>query len=170
MSDHYTFSDAPEKWDTLYRLIGVIAHESSFAHWLVFEMFRIALKMDREEASGLYYALRADSGQRDLTVSVLEDRLAAPEYSELLARVKKTFTELGKASGRRNGFIHTPWAMRYSSLEFVASHGAKLHPKLLPTDIIGQAEKLVKDLYAVSHDLMALCDEIEQLPLFQKSS
>jgi hypothetical protein len=168
MPDHYTVSGAPEKWDQLYSVIGLVATESSTAHWFVFELFRIVLKMEREEAATLYYALRADAGQRDITLSVLIDRLKTPEELELLVRIKKTFDALGKASGRRNGFIHTPWSMWYSSEEFTPSHGAPLHPKLKPDDILGQANALIKELRSIIDELLALCDELELLPSLQK--
>lgn len=120
--------------------------------------------MEREQAATLYYALRADKGQREITLSVLTDRLKGPEELELLNRIKTTFDALGRASGKRNGFVHTPWAMYHTSQEFTPSHGAPLHPKLRPEDILGQGNALLKDLRSIIDDLLVLCDDLENLP------
>lgn len=170
METHYTTSDAPKKWDQLHRRIGLIAQESSFSHWLIFEMFRLILKMDRDEASGLYYTLRADTAQRDLTLVVLSDRLKSVSELELLGRIKSAFDIVGRCSGRRNGFIHTSWAMEFGTQEFVPGSGMKLHPKLRPTDILGQAGDLIDELVDINRTLLSLCDELEELLSLQKST
>ena len=160
---HYTTSDAPAKWDELHRLIGCFAQESSMAHWLIFEMFRTILSMDRDQASELYYTMRADSAQREVTLAVLTDRLTSPEGIKLLERIKIAFNEVGKTSGRRNGFIHTPWSMWHGTEEFVTTDGVKLHPKLKPVDVLGQAVALVAELRRTNSTLLALCDELERI-------
>jgi hypothetical protein len=95
VGDHFTLSDYPARWNDLYSLVGLIAVENSSCDWLVFEMFRIAPKWDRYNTSGLYYALRAEAGQRDMTLTELRDRMKAPEELELFAKIKSAFDRLG---------------------------------------------------------------------------
>jgi hypothetical protein len=99
-----------------------------------------------------------------MTLTVLRDRMKAPEELELFAKIKSAFDRLSKATGPRNGFVHTPWSMLHSSGEFVPMDGARLHPQIMPDGILAQAMALIEELQIINRDLNVLCDERENLP------
>ena len=158
-------------WDELYSAIGKITLAINHCNWLVFEAMRITLQMEREEATCIFYSLKSDSAQRDLATAVLSDRLTEMGEHDLLKSFKDEVTTIGKLSGIRNGFIHTPWSGTTDPDNlFCCAHGAKPHPKLDFKDPISQAKRLVSDLWESSHRLDALCDRLEQLPSLRKSA
>lgn len=158
-------------WDELYSAIGKITLAINHCNWLVFEAMRITLKMEREEATSIFYSLKSDSAQRELATSVLSDRLGDISEADLLKAFKDEVTILGKLSGVRNGFIHTPWAGTTDPDNlFCCAHGAKPHPKLDFKDPISQAKTLVTDLWDSARRLDELCARLEKLPSLNRSA
>lgn len=126
-------------------------------------MMGILLNTSREETTPIYYSLRADAAQRDLTIAILVDRLTAPEELDLAERAKAAINDLGKASGLRNAFIHTHWAMDYGDDKLVVTDG-KPHPRLRMDDLYGQANELLDELDSLINRLLEICDELEETP------
>ena len=161
---HYTSSKA---WDEFYNLIGRIVVTINSAHWCVFEMMGILLNTSREDTTPIYYSLKADAAQRDLTLAIMSDRLSEPSEADLAKRISITINDLGKASGLRNAFIHTHWSMEWGNDKLVVTDG-KPHPKLRMDDLFGQGSELLATLDEIIDRLLAHCDELEETPSVQK--
>ena len=136
-----TFHQGEAEWRQLYEKIGHIVVMINTAHWCVFEMMGILLNSSRDDTTPIYYSLKADSAQRDLTLAIAADRLTLPGEQDLLKRVSKAINDLGVAGGTRNAFIHTHWSMVHSGGGRSFTFEGKPHPKLDFADPIGQATR-----------------------------
>lgn len=159
-----TFSQGEAEWRQLYEKIGHIVVMINTAHWCVFEMMGILLNTSRDDTTPIYYSLKADSAQRDLTLAIAADRLSLPSEEDLLKRLGKAINDLGTASGTRNAFIHTHWSMVHSSGQRSFTFEGKPHPKLDFADPVGQATRFTVTLDDIIGRLLALCDELETAP------
>ena len=160
-------SKSSKAWDEFYNLIGRIVVTINTAHWCVFEMMGILLNTSREDTTPIYYSLKADAAQRDLTLAIMADRLTDPTEAALAKRIAETINELGKASGLRNAFIHTHWSMNYSDNALVVTDG-KPHPRLRMNDLYAQGNELLVQLDDLITRLLSQCDELEETPSVQK--
>lgn len=163
-----SFAAGDEEWAKLHTLIGRIVISTNSAHWCVFEAMSILLNTSREETTPIYYSLKADAAQRDLTIAIASDTLTDPSETDLLKRLNGTITELGVAAGVRNAFIHSHWKQVYSGGEFSWACDGKPHPKLNLSDPLGQAEKFLADMDVLIGKLLELCDQLEQAPSVRK--
>lgn len=154
-------------WGKLYESIGAIVVTMNTAHWLVFEMMSLLLNTSREDTVPIYYSLKADAAQRDLTLAIAADRLTHPIEAGLLSRISAAVNDLGKLSGVRNAFIHTHWMQQSSSSGVRFACEGKPHPKLDLNDPLGQAKKLLTSLDELIDRLGDLCDELEAAPSVQ---
>lgn len=125
--------------------------------------------IEREDATPIFYSLKSDTGQREMTLSVIDDRLTQIGETELLAEFKREFDAIGKVSGVRNGFIHTPWSMEYGPEgRFKPAHGATPHKKVNYDDPLGQAAETIQTMYDIRVRLIRLCDRLEEIPSLKK--
>lgn len=168
MSIEQSVKEGDAEWDKLHSLIGRIVVVTNSAHWCVFEMMGILLNTSREDTTPIYYSLKADAAQRDLTKAIATDVLADSRESDLLARVNSAIDELGKAAGIRNAFIHSHWTMEHSSEGRKWTCAGKPHPKLDLKNPLKQAEVHIKHVNELIGQLLALCDELEHTPSVEK--
>lgn len=165
MSFYRSMASGDEDWRELYEMIGRIVVTSNTAHWCVFEMMGILLNTSRADTTPIYYTLKADSAQRDLTLAIAQDRLVHPEEEPLLAKLTAEVNALGRLSGQRNAFIHSHWTMEHYGDELHRfSVEGKPHPKLELSNPLDQARRVIGEIDAAIDRLIAICDELEEAP------
>ncbi len=99
--------DGENSYINACQLIGAITIVWNDAHEQVFKLFWYFSGMSKDQAEAVFFSLRADSSQRDITKSIIRKHPNHPE--EHKAHAIKWITTLDKKSGERNAATHTMW-------------------------------------------------------------
>jgi hypothetical protein len=124
-------------------------------------MFDRAMGDDILKAKAIFFALRSDGTQRDITVAVL--RIAHMHHADLLARTIAAIAEFGKIAGRRNDFIHAMWYFPDDAKP--PEIWLNVRKNLDGKDPVEEAKKLIGDLEEIFGRLHNLRVEIEAVLL-----
>jgi hypothetical protein len=122
-------------YDDHARAIGAVAITWGGAQESLFMVFCELADIPRPHADAIFFALKADSAQRDITVGLAEQVLT--EEPHLLAELRRLITLMGKSAGERNAAIHTMWradreAERVGPSPITRRHHPSLKPDHLP--------------------------------------
>lgn len=138
-------------------LIGRVTIAANNAQHLVLIIFDILVR-DGDLARAIFFSLKSDAAQRDITLAAMAVRLrGAPE---LLERGRKAFQRLADLSGERNAAIHTIWAVEGSNKRYSPAPGAEHHKRLRQDDFEGQFSELAMNLGGMSSVLFELRTDI----------
>ena len=92
--------------------IGKVAMEWNAAHIVVFGLFVGFTGLPKEMAAEIFYALKADSAQRDITKAAALSALRSNNGSdELIEKVTKVFNDIGRLAGDRNKTVHAGFSV-----------------------------------------------------------
>jgi hypothetical protein len=101
----------------------------------IFHLFRLMSRMDWLAADAVFFAIRTDSAQRDMTAALAKHALALRPND--LADVLGTLNEVGKLAAERNAAIHTAWYIEGDS-ETARPYMRVRPPKAIQDDALGQ--------------------------------
>ncbi len=97
----------------LARILGQCTLAWTACHTEVFLMFVLVTKMDTEVARSVFFALRADNSQRDITLAAIRSCKAK---AKIKAAAEKLFDTLRKNSNERNAAIHQMWSRTHDGI------------------------------------------------------
>lgn len=107
MSNEQTFDDTSEKFRAHAERIGQATIAWNFAHSAVFIIFQQLAKMKYEKSQAVFFALKADVHQREITMALARVQLA--NQPKALSKVIAAIAKLNELSAERNAIIHTIW-------------------------------------------------------------
>lgn len=135
-------------------LIGAITIASNAAYEQLFRLFWMASGLPKEAAEAVFFSIKSDSGQRDITRNIVScsEKVQQDHKSHALEWIR--FLE--EKSGERNAAIHTMWdgqelidGKAVSSSEI----SKKYHHKKLGTNVVNQFGSLINQLYRATLEL-----------------
>jgi hypothetical protein len=138
-------------------LIGQVVLEWNHMHDMIFHSFWQLSGMSREQAQAVFYALKADSAQRDITAALAKVRLS--EYPDLQATFLTLIKQAGQLNGERNAAIHTTWTVSVPDYKIEPSPSAPPHGKLNVEEFEAQFRTLTRSLNQITFRLGEFCAE-----------
>ncbi len=136
-------------------IIGTVATTWNGAQESLFFVFVALMGMRKPDAEAIFFTLKADSAQRDITGALAKVVLA--ENTDLLKRVSDSIKAMDLLAGERNAAIHTMWRAALDEARIVPSPDTKHHGALKPdhrAQFLELTEKLA-DLDGKIFDLVA---------------
>ena len=160
--------DTTKAWDEHALLIGRISVAANTVQYFVFNLFWLVCQIDIELARAIFFSVKSDAGQRDMTFAAAKSRLILTEEETLLTRIGKMLDQAGKLAGERNAFIHTMWMMQGSDKQMNPSPYSVPHPKLQTHRIKSQADELHKKLSSLVMPMAVLTTDVSRSPSIEK--
>ena len=146
---------------TLVGQINVAWGDIQFWVYLIFRF----LMNDTLRAQAIFFAIRSDSVQRDITAALVDLALTHALPKELRKDARVLFSELQRIVGRRNDAIHAMWSFGVFDESITPMAGSS--PRLQEKDAIAELRQTVNEIveatFAVKDFLDALRDA--QIPL-----
>ncbi len=136
------------------KLIGHITISWNSAQSLVFVLFCILSRLTLEEAQAVFFSLKADTAQRDMTREL--GRVVLASNKELAKEFADAFAKLQDLSSLRNAATHTMWSVLVLESRLTPSPFVPPHKKLVPERTAEQFAQLQDDLDDVNGKLVAL--------------
>jgi hypothetical protein len=124
----------------------------------VFDIFAAVSEIPRSRAEAIFFALRTDMAQRDITLAAAKDALQ--KNAVLLKKVSDILGEISDASGDRNAASHAMWAMHYPSGHLTPNPFVRMPKKLQRDEYDKQFIALQKTLRRLYGRTIPLPDEI----------
>lgn len=140
-------------------IVGTVACAWNGAQESLYLMFVALMGMRKAEAEAIFFALKADSAQRNVTRDLANVVLAA--NTALLKRTKDVINALGDLGGERNAAVHTMWRASVETSSIGPSPLVKHHGALKPNHRT-QFFELARKLVDLEGTLMELADEIRR--------
>lgn len=131
-------------------LVGAITIVWNDAHEQVFRLFWYFSGMPKEQAEAVFFALKSDSAQRDVTEAVIERHPSYP--SEHKQHALEWIKKLGKKSSERNAATHTMWSAD-SFLEGKMSPSADISKEYFHRRLGDNNTKLFGDLLNALYEI-----------------
>lgn len=153
------------------KLIGNVTIAWNTAQSLVFAIFSVMSRIapESDNAAAIFFALKSDIAQRDITTAVIESELgtsAHPEHKKLAERLKRPIHKLNSLSAERNAAIHTMWSFvsgdEHENGRVLPSSGVIHNPVLDINDAAGQFERLEAKLGSVIDALLSCLTEARE--------
>lgn len=148
-------SKSLETIEPLATAIGHMTIAWNHCQSYVFLIFDKALNADILRAKAIFFALRNDGAQREVTLAVLKEALLPDAYEV----AKKTLSDFGKIAGRRNDLIHAMWHFPPDSDKATVFLNVK--KSLDGKDPIEAANSLTRDLGVMAGRLNGLHTVVE---------
>jgi hypothetical protein len=95
----------------LVAMIGRVTVSWGDIHYAVFQLFVEITRMPNALAESIFFTLRSDATQRDITSAAAKHVLS----EDLYVRVNTVFRQIAKVAGERNVVVHAMWATHYPS-------------------------------------------------------
>jgi hypothetical protein len=140
-------------------IIGTVASTWNGAQESLFFVFVALMGMRKSESEAIFFTLKADSAQRDITDALAKVVLA--ENSDLLKRVSASIKAMNLLAGERNAAIHTMWRTALDEARVIPSPDTKPHGALKP-DHRTQFFELAAKLADLDGEIFDLVPEIRQ--------
>ena len=149
-------------------LIGSVVIAYNKIHWVISVLFVAFSGMPAEEARDVFFALKSDRLQRDITLAAGKTALAG--HPALWERFETTLEKVNELAGERNAAVHTMWAIDWQywggpSFYFPkigVAPGAIPHEKL-NEDFVAQFAELNQKLHEQFVELERIRSEYEKL-------
>ena len=132
-----------EAWNKHRALLGRVAIAWGDCHSAVYAIFLLLSGLPSDCADAIFFTLKADTAQRDITRALAIARLR--EHPKLEKRVADFIKGLNTLAGERNAAIHTSWAMRHPDMAITPDPFMRAHSKL-EQDIEAQFTRLGEQL------------------------
>jgi hypothetical protein len=133
-------------------LIGRVAMAWNSVQYMIFLLFTRLSGLSPSKAEAIFFALKADAAQRDITSELAAVALKA--RPPLLARCNTILRDIGKRAGERNAATHTIWEVGAAGA-ITPTQGVRVHTKLR-ADFTVQFRELESALRQHYADLVAL--------------
>lgn len=124
---------------------------------LFFILWRLMSK-DSMRSEAIFFALRSDRAQRDLTTRTAKAVLGP--WPDLCKRLIAAIERIGKLNGRRNDFIHAMWIADHPGVTEVWQPSS---PRLSKKEIKTEAKSLYGDCISAHLVLVKIGQEIENV-------
>jgi len=124
----------------------------------IFLAFWRLMGSDVGRAAPLFFAIKTDRAQRDMTAALAKSKLRSEPV--LLERFTAAIGRIGKLAGRRNDFVHTMWTIDIANqlAEPWPPDSSRLEGKNLETEI----EELYRDIGDIHGELIECVAEIQK--------
>jgi hypothetical protein len=139
-------------------LIGRVTMQWTTIQAAIAQLFRRLSGLDASRSEAIFFAVKSDSSQRDMTLALA--RIALNEHHELLRRLIKLFNLLGDLSGERNAVTHAMWAVKMPEGRVTPMPRRGQHRRLKIEDHRAQFDTLLRDLSQMFRDLVKLDADI----------
>ena len=127
-------------------MIGRVTVSWGDIHYAVFQLFVELTGMPNALAESIFFTLRSDATQRDITAAAAKQVLS----EDLFNRVSAVFKQIAGAAGERNVAIHAMWATHYPSGDITPNPwvtGPRLLRKEEFDKQFAKLEERLKDLF-----------------------
>jgi hypothetical protein len=124
---------------------------------MVYLLFRQLCKLPSDQAQAIFFGLKADSAQRDITRDLAAVVLAP--HKALADRTKTAISNLDRLAGERNAAVHTMWAVMSLEGDVTPVPGLRHHGKL-EKDFTSQFQRLERDLSTLLEQFLELRNDI----------
>ena len=91
------------------QLIGSVVIAYNKVQWVISVLFVALSGMPAEEARDIFFTLKSDRLQRDITLAAGKTALAG--HPALWERFETTLEKVNELAGERNAAVHTMWAI-----------------------------------------------------------
>lgn len=156
----------PELIERYAKLIGNVAIEWNTAQYALYNLFETLT--GSKSAWSIFWGLRSDSTQRDITISAAKSWLNM-DKNGLGPEVIRIVGELGKLAGERNAALHMPWGIAMDDWEGKPLNewgGHRMVPlkesTVLREDVEIQFEELGTKIQAVTNELILMDDFLKK--------
>lgn len=140
--------------------IGNITVRWNFAQYEVLDLFAHFTGLAPKMAEAVFFALKADSSQRDITIAAAAEfdkaDPSSPDGPRLGRRAITALKGLGKFAGERNAAVHTAWAVQYSSDQ----PPCIVPVRNRPSDPPGTVRDIAAELEATAERIGRIADEL----------
>jgi hypothetical protein len=141
-------------------LIGKVTIVWNICQSLVYSIFHRLTGMARPNSRAVFFSLKADTAQRDITLALAQSELS--DQPQLLAKIVHVIHRLNQLSTERNAAIHTMWAI-LDPKEGLRPHPQVTHNKTLDiNDPWGQFDRLLDKLNSSMKSLSDIQREVVQ--------
>ncbi len=148
--------------DEISQLVGKINIEWGDLQFYVYSIFVHLMEDNVLAAEPIFFGIRSDATQRNITASLADTVLKYTAGAEALRKdTKDLFAEIGKLGGRRNDAIHAMWIF---SLPQPTPLGGS-SPRLRGANVKDELVKTHEDIRATTWKLMALLKRLQAAPL-----
>jgi hypothetical protein len=125
----------------------------------VFHIFFLLSGMTWENAQAVFFALKSDATQREITIALLPASLATTNDEALRKKLTCLLNTLGRLSGQRNAATHQMWLVD-AEKRSIHPHPSMPKRKLLNQDFKAQFEVLACNLSGLYLRLNAFADAL----------
>ena len=136
------------------RIIGHLTIVWNTAQHTILQIFEAVSDLSPEAAQAVFFAVKSDSGQRDITMALCEAELPQND-SDLLPAISSGIKRLNKVAGDRNAAIHTMWDIGAAVNDGMMLPSRKIqhHHKRLSADAAQQFSLAFQEIVAINHGL-----------------
>jgi hypothetical protein len=135
-------------------LLGRITIQWTTIQAAISRVFRRLSGLDAAKAEAVFFAVKSDTSQRDMTLAL--GRVVLDKHPELLERTIKLFNRLGDLSGERNAVTHAIWAVNLPEGRITPMPSRGQHRRLKIDNHRAQLDRLLRDLSEMFRDLVKL--------------
>lgn len=108
-------------------IIGNVAISWNMCHVMVFSLFYMLSGMSWDRAAAVFFALKADVQQREITMALA---LQLPKAKSPRKKITAALGRLNELAAERNATIHTMWSVSEEQLRLIPTPGLIHNPKL----------------------------------------
>jgi hypothetical protein len=101
--------DPFDQLDKHAELIGHVVVSWNEVHWFMYVLFATFSGMPEQQARDVFFSIRSDASQRELTLAAGKFALAGRPH--LWARLQDVMSAIDKLAGERNAAVHTMWGL-----------------------------------------------------------
>jgi hypothetical protein len=134
-------------------MLGKVSLAWNDVHSMVFAIFADLTGMSWERAEAIFFSLKADQAQRDITLAVMADVLSTENDLPLKELGTALLGQIGSLAGERNVATHAMWVTLLPTRTVIVHPDLK-RPKLLKEDFRTQFENLTTKLRKLFRELL----------------
>ena len=138
-------------------LVGQINVAWGDLQFWVYTIFRYLID-DAMRAKAIFFTIRSDSTQRDITAALVDLALPHALPKELRKDARTLFSEIQRISGHRNDAIHAMWGHGFLDKTIAPIAGSS--PRLQEKDAIAELQQTVNEIVEATHALKDFLDAL----------
>ncbi len=140
-------------------LIGHLTIEWNDIQSTVFMMFHQLMGGTVAKSISIFFAVKSDSGQRDITLSLAKEVLFM--HPDLIRALTSTFSSINRMAGRRNDFIHGIWQFPDKD-QGIAEIWLGVRERLSGKDPMAECEALRREIADLEYETFILYERIKE--------
>lgn len=152
-------SKSPDPFEQIAPLIGHVTIAWNNLQFWIFCVFWKLLAAGATKADSIFFALRTDKAQRDITLQII--KAAMFESDELRSQLEDLIEKANKLSGRRNDVIHAMIFVDHpdAAAQVFASSSPRLSKK---KDLLAELQDLVATIKALNLQFALAVNELDE--------